>query len=223
MEILDNIPLDLDAEDVVMALGNHRGLKSEIEQLVPAVKAVARPKAIYEVSYIDGRGEYSVCIGGVTFTSRVLRVNLDKVERVFPHIVTCGRELDDIAVPPDDLMKTYCLDTIKEMVLRSASKYVRDYISRRYALGQVSMMSPGALEDWPITQQRLLFSIFGNVEEMIGVRLTEDCLMVPIKSVSGISFETEVRFESCQLCPREVCHRRRARYDPELARRYGVA
>jgi hypothetical protein len=81
-------------------------------------------------------------------------------------------------------------------------------------------MSPGSLADWPITQQEELFSIFGNVEDLIGVKLTESFLMVPLKSVSGIYFPTEIEFVSCQLCPREVCSGRRAPYDPDLAKKY---
>jgi len=44
--------------------------------------------------------------------------------------------------------------------------------------------------------------------------------MVPLKSVSGIYFPTEIKFESCQLCPREVCRGRVAPYDPDLVKKY---
>ena len=83
-------------------------------------------------------------------------------------------------------------------------------------------MAPGSLEDWPITQQEELFSLFGKRETAIGVRLTEKCVMVPAKSISGILFPAEVKFESCQLCPRERCFRRRAPYDSSLPSKYGL-
>ena len=98
--------------------------------------------------------------------------------------------------------------------------YLEDYLARKYALGQMSRMSPGELEDWPVTQQIELFSLFGNAEDLIGVRLTEKFLMVPLKSVSGIYFPTEIKFESCQLCPRERCISRMAPYSPELVKHY---
>jgi hypothetical protein len=73
-----------------------------------------------------------------------------------------------------------------------------------------------------LREQRKLFRILGDTEAMIGVRLTQSCLMIPSKSVSGVRFATETSFESCQLCPRDRCPGRRARYDPELYdRRYG--
>ena len=42
--------------------------------------------------------------------------------------------------------------------------------------------------------------------------LTDSYLMLPTKSVSGVYFETEKSFNSCQLCTREMCPSRRAAY-----------
>ena len=223
MEVLDNIPFRLDVETVLKKLHQNEENKyigAIVQELIEIVSPIARPKAVYKVSYVENKNGDSLYLDGVRFTSRILRVNLDKVERVFPYVATCGRELDEVAVPSDDYLKYYCLDVIKEMTLRSAINYLTDYLTRKYALGQMSRMHPGSLEDWPITQQKELFSIFGNVEELVGVKLIESFLMVPVKSVSGIYFPTEIRFESCQLCPREVCSERRAPYDPALVKKY---
>ena len=92
-----------------------------------------------------------------------------------------------------------------------------------YKLGKTSAMSPGRLANWPIREQRPLFSLLGDPETAIGVHLTESFLMIPNKSVSGIRYPTEESFESCQLCPREGCPNRKAAYEPELYRqRYQV-
>ena len=223
MELLDNIPVSLELEKVLEGLHLRKVSKyveGTMQDLIETVRPIAKPKAIYEVSYVDNKNEDSLYIGGVKFTSHVVRVNLDKVERVFPYVATCGKELDEIAIPPDDFMKCYYLDAIKEVVLGSAHSYLKNYLTSNYALGQISHMSPGSLADWPITQQEELFSIFGNVEDLIGVKLTESFLMVPLKSVSGIYFPTQIEFVSCQLCPREVCSGRRAPYDADLAKKY---
>jgi len=225
MEVLNSIPFRLDTEEVLKRLHlrkENKDMERIVQELLDIVHPVAKPKAIYKVSYVDNKNGDSLYIDGVRFTSRVLRVNLDKVGRVFPYMATCGQELDKIAVPADDYMKYYCLDTIKEMALYSARSYLQDYLTRNYALGQMSRMYPGegAAEDWPIAQQKELVSIFGNVEDLIGVQLTEHFLMLPLKSSSGIYFPTEIRFESCQLCPREVCSERKAPYDPDLVKKY---
>jgi hypothetical protein len=223
MEVLNDIPVDLELGKLLKRMRlreQNEYIEKTARQLLEIARPIARPKAVYEVGYVENKNEDSLDIGSVRFTSRLLRANLNKITRVFPYIVTCGRELDEIAIPSQDFMPKYCLDVIKEMALRSAISYLESYLKRSYALGQVSRMNPGSLPSWPITQQRELFSIFGNVEELIGVKLTESYLMIPVKSVSGIFFPTEVRFESCQLCSREVCHERRAPYDPDLAKKY---
>jgi len=223
MEVLDNISVKLDPGEVLkrLRLGDKsEHIENSVQQIIEIVRPIVRPKAIYEVSYVDSKNEDSLDVGGTRFTSRVLRVNLDKIERVFPYIATCGSEVDEITIPSEHLMENFYLDTIKGMVLGSAISYLKDYLTRNYALGQVTHMNPGSLDDWPVTQQKELFSIFGNVEDFIGVKLTESYLMIPLKSVSGIYFPTQIKFESCQLCPREECSGRRAPYDPSLAGRY---
>jgi hypothetical protein len=83
-------------------------------------------------------------------------------------------------------------------------------------------MSPGSLKDWAIKNQRPLFSILGDVEASIGVRLNESLLMTPGKSLSGIYFPTEIPFYSCQLCPQKDCPSRRAVYNEKLSIEYGI-
>ncbi len=224
MEILDNIPFKLDIDSLLSCL--HIDKESEdakdIQDLVETVAPIAKPKAVYKVSYIQFKDYDTVKIGGVIFSSRVLRVNLDKVERVFSYIATCGRELDEIISPSDDFIRQFWLDTIKGMVLETGVKYLKGYLKRKYALGDTSSMAPGAggQDLWPIEQQKQLFSLFGNVEDLIGVKLTDSFLMIPNKSVSGLCFPTEIRFESCQLCARRICAGRRASYDKNLLESY---
>jgi hypothetical protein len=83
-------------------------------------------------------------------------------------------------------------------------------------------MSPGSLKDWDLNGQRPLFSVLGDVKGSVGVYLTESLLMIPAKSLSGIFFPTEIPFYSCQLCPRENCPSRRAKYNEKQAIEYGI-
>jgi hypothetical protein len=76
-------------------------------------------------------------------------------------------------------------------------------------------MNPRSLADWPIEEQRLLFTLLGNAQEPIGVYLTSSLMMVLTKSVSGILFPTEFDFTSCQLRPRVVCPGRKTPYDKD--------
>ncbi len=191
-------------------------LADQLERLIDEAEVVGRPKTCYRVVYVDGKEKDRVILEGVSFTSRVLRVNLEKVHRVFPFVATSGQELEEWAKSIQGLLVQYWVDAIKEMALRWAIQNLSAHLGNRYQPGPLSRMGPGSLPDWPLEEQRFLFAVLGDEPAGIGVQLSESLLMTPIKSVSGIFFPTEERFESCQLCPRETCIGRRAPYEPHL-------
>jgi hypothetical protein len=221
--VLDTIPLEIDihllAKRVRLEASNP--YMEELESLVRGAEAIARPKAMYKVAFIESRGDHTVVMDGYEFTSRVLAVNLEHAHRVFAYVATCGTELEEWAHSINDLLHQYWANVVQEMALGSAIKAMNVHMMEHHQLGHTSTMAPGSLGDWPLAQQRPLFSLLGDVRETIGVRLSDSLLMIPAKSVSGIRFATEEHFESCQLCPRPECPGRRAPYDKDLyERRY---
>ena len=172
--------------------------------------------------YIDARTEDSVTIAGHVFASRVLSRNLDGIGRVFPFVATCGTELEGLPGDKADIMASYCMDTVMMLAVQAARRHLEAFLKQTYGLGQLSRMAPGSLDDWPLEQQGPLFSLLGDVRQQTGVRLSDRFLMTPIKSVSGIYFPTEVRFESCQLCTRPNCPGRRTPYSPDISAKYGM-
>ena len=219
-EAITDIAFELDVEALFKRAHVEPGSDDakEFAALVNNIQEVGRPKALYKGSYIEARGEDTVTIDRVTFTSRALRRNLDKSQRVFPYVATCGKEVDEIGIPQGDFLKEFWLDTIKATLLGVSGRHLGDLLDRKYRLGKTSTMSPGSGDAtvWPIEQQRELFSLLGDVENLIGVRLTDSSLMLPNKSVTGIRVPTEIAFQSCQLCHRENCDGRRAAFDKEL-------
>jgi hypothetical protein len=188
----------------------------ELQQLVDAAINFAKPKVIYRAALINEKNEDTVIIDGITFSSRVLAVNLAQAHRVFAYVATCGAELGAWAHSIEDMVMSFWAEAIKEEALRAATVTMNKHLNACYDLGKTATMNPGSLPDWPIQQQRPLFQLLGNPHSVIGVELTESYLMEPNKSVSGIRFPTEERFESCMLCPRQDCPGRRSAYNPEL-------
>ncbi len=183
--------------------------------LVEQARVVARPKALYVEAFVADRGEDTIRIEGITFTSRMLRRKLDTVERVFPYVATCGHEMDGVALPAGDVLVRYWWDVIKAEVLSVARAHLLAHLTDRFRLGQTARMSPGSgdADVWPIEQQRQLFALLGGVTPFIGVILTESCLMIPNKTVSGLLFPTEHDFRTCQVCHRDPCPNRTAPFD----------
>jgi hypothetical protein len=219
--VLDNISFQPEPDSLMKALHVREGssFAGELKRIAADAQAVARPKAVYKVAFVESRGDDHVVVDGITLTSRVLRVNLEQAHRVFPYVATCGTELDEWSSSIDDALLRYWADTLKEMALRSAIQALSEHLQDRFRPGRMSGMSPGSLADWPLQEQRKLFALLGNPQDAIGVQLMQSLIMVPLKSVSGIWFPTEVDFASCQLCPRENCPGRRIPYDETLYER----
>lgn len=223
MPILNNISIELEFEAVRRRLHLKRDedLKT-LQDLVDSAQRLIEPKVLYKICYIDKKLAEEVIIDGLRFSSQVLRRNLDQIERVFPFVVTIGKKFGERLETCSDLLDKYYLDTIGNVALNQVRAALNDQIKEKYALKKTAFMAPGSLPNWPITQQKPLFELLGNVEASIGVKLTESLLMLPAKSVSGIYFPTETSFFSCQLCPREKCESRKASYNEKLAEEYGI-
>lgn len=161
-------------------------------------------------------------VGGVRVDSRLVAVNLQAVNRAAPYVATCGAEAEALSQDYPDFYESYCAEVIKEHLVHVAASYAADYVGRRYYAGErLSRMSPGSLKEWPLTAQREVFAMLGDVERDVGVTLTESCLMLPHKSVSGILFSSKEGYVNCAMCPILSCPNRQAPYDETLyARKY---
>ena len=219
MVTLTHIPFSFDKNQLfdMFRIRNDSSRAKEFEDLLDEVQKKGKPKALYKVSFIDEKNTNSITIDRVQFTSVVLRKNLDAIERVFPFVITCGTEMDEIKVE-GNLQKKMWIAFLKGSLLQSSMQYLQTHITKQYKVSNLSHMNPGSGDAsvWPIEQQKQLFSIFGDVEKIVGVRLTKSLSLAPDMSGSGILFPTEVTFVSCQLCHRENCVLRKAQFGKEL-------
>jgi hypothetical protein len=223
MTVLDPIPVSLPVELVVKRLRlARRGGETLARELLAEAAPLLRPRAVFREAFIEAKGEAEVVVEGWTFRSLILRKNLDKAEKLYPFVLTVGGGLEERAAAAGDILHQYDLETLADLAIESAAEHLSDLIGRRFGLENLSGMSPGSLEDWPITEQTPLFDLLGDVAKAVGVRLTESLLMVPRKSVSGVLFAAEETFVSCRLCPRDKCQGRRAAYDEDFRLTYGV-
>ena len=224
MEILTHIPFTVDWTRLLREAHVEAGSENAAELLALAERAaeVGRPKAAYTEAFVEPVGEDTVRIGGRVFTSRVLKRNLAEVGRVFPVLMTCGNEMD-AAYPADgEVLRAYWRDLLKSQMLSAAVESVGERVRQRYRLGKTAMMLPGSgdVTVWPIEQQRELFALLGEASAAIGVTLTDSCLMIPNKTLSGILFATQSDFRGCEVCHRENCASRKAPSNPRLWQTY---
>ena len=192
---------------------NNEGL---VLELVEEARRISRPRAMYTITGIEKRDDTGLVLGGIRMESRVMRVNLSDVQRVFPYLTTSGREMFEWTQAKDDLLEKYYAEEISQLALQAAGDTLLSHLQETYQLGKTSSMNPGSLEDWPITAQTSLFKLLGNPEQAIGVKLLDSMLMIPNQTVSGIYFVSDSDFSNCELCPRENCSHRQDPYNQNL-------
>lgn len=216
---LNNIPVVTEFETVLKKLGINEDEDIELVRgLFKTAKNIARPKVLFRESYVEEISGKKVRIDGTEFESDVLAVNLKNIHRVFAYVGTCGTEVDDWSANEKDYVVSLWLDMIKQFFLFDAIQYFRKYIKEGYKFETLSSVNPGSgnAENWPIAQQKLLFAMIGDVKKEIGVTLTDSYLMLPIKSSSGLLYQSGTEFVNCSLCGRKNCTGRRAEFNKEL-------
>jgi hypothetical protein len=221
--VLDDISTTLPENDLFERLRVRRDSTrgTELLDLIRKAESVGRPRAYFGEASIEERGDDYVVVEGIRFSSRVLVVNTEKTQRVFPFVVTCGTELESWANGLDGLLYRFWSEEIRIAAMRNALAAVEAYLASTYHLDKSSRMAPGEFDDWPIQEQLPLFQLLSDTEKAVGVRLTESMMMLPTKSASGMFFAAAHSFEACMLCTQATCPNRRAPYDPELYdRRY---
>ena len=168
------------------------------------IRQVSRPRVILE--------------DGLTMTSKVLSQVLSHCHQVAIFVVNIGQGLEAKVAQlmnEEQMLKPTILDAVGSEAADKAACYIEDKVRELANSNGAEITlrySPGYC-DWDITQQRVLFQAMDSAP--LEVSLTEECLMVPRKSVSGViglgRFEERRLFSysPCCYCTKKDCPSRR--------------
>ena len=195
----------------------------DFEAIYEKCAAIASPKFVWKMADVERLDNDNVRIGDKMFHSRILHVNMQGVQRACAYVATCGRELYELALSCGDPLEQYWVNAISEQLLRSIGISAHNRLKDMLGEERLFSMNPGSLPDWPISEQRPLFDLIGDVYGKIGVELTDTFLMLPIKSNSGLYYASKEDFVNCEFCARGECPNRRAQFnEAKFAEKYGL-
>lgn len=215
--------LDIDTQQVLHHIGydNDGEPSARIESLVKEyadnICHLIEPSYSYVIRDIKSvRGSRVFIEGSVTFRSNVIARLLKQCQKVAVFVVTIGSRLGDVVrqLSKDGLIvQAAVLDTIGSDAAETLANVVQDIMGKQAeaeGLGISQRFSPGYC-DWKVSQQKTVFRAMGG--DTSGVRLTDGCLMVPQKSISGIigiGPRSEVEsYNPCLTCKKRDCIGRR--------------
>lgn len=116
--------------------------------------------------------------------------------------------IEEVKATEDSLM-IFIVDSMGSLLAEKAGDYMERQLEKEITpLQHTNRFSPGYC-GWHLTDQRNLFSLLKG--HNTGVILNDVCLMIPIKSISGVMGIGEVvnqKEYGCQHCELEFCYKR---------------
>lgn len=184
--------------DLILRLQKYK----KLEAVPPTVREAARAVAALAETLVEPQGRLwrgpvkrgepagAVLLAkGIQFQSRALARLLRGATEVILVVLTLGPKLETRArelMGEEQFLEALLLDTAGWAAIDALAKTLRRDLSNQAkarGLRLTHRMAPG-YADWGLEQQRILFSAFGA--ETLPVQLTEACVMLPQKSISGL-------------------------------------
>lgn len=218
---LDLNSLDIPVAGIYSAMGFKNAMPDAetvrtTEYLLEEAALFLRP----EFKYIEVEGqltEDTLSLGGVTFNAgRIICRQLHGACRFIVFVATVGAgyfQWSDAVKRRDGVFQTYVMDCIGSQIVESAADCMEKVLQSELdadGLHRTNRFSPGYC-GWHVSEQPKLFSLFEE-KNPCGIELTDSCLMLPVKSVSGvIGTGPDVRYlpYTCGICDMKMCYRRR--------------
>lgn len=155
--------------------------------------------------------------GPVTFNAgKIICRQLRGAEKFIVFVASVGHgyyKWMDLIGCRGDVLQTYVSDCIGSQIVESATDYMETVLQQELdprGFKRTNRFSPGYC-GWHVKEQPSFFSLFQEPEPC-GIHLTDSCLMMPVKSVSGIiGIGPDVRYlqYSCNICTMQMCYKRR--------------
>ena len=176
----------------------------------PSYSCVIRDINLVQDSHVVIEGE-------IVFESKVIAPLLEQCEKAAVFLVTIGEHLEEMAyrLAEDGLIvQATVLDAIGSVAAEGVADYVQGKIketANNQGLVISQRFSPGYC-DWDISQQRTVFWAVSG--DSMGIHLTDGCLMIPRKSISGVigigPRDSNVEnYNPCRTCDKHDCQGRR--------------
>ena len=159
-------------------------------------------------------GEDKIIVDGVElYTGRTITDLLKNSVRFALFAATAGygfeKMMHDIKAE-SDMLKIYIADIIGSLIAESAGDAMERLLEAEIrGTDHTARFSPGYC-GWHLSGQKSLFALMGGSPS--DIRLSDVCLMTPMKSVSGIIGIGEgvgKKFYACHICELTACYKRK--------------
>lgn len=144
-------------------------------------------------------------------TSHKICKLMEGAEKIAVFVCTAGRGFSDYARKYNkegDYLKGYVVDTLGSVLVEKSMDFIQSELEKQMqkdGMNITNRYSPGYC-NWAIDDQKQLFSLLPS--NKCNILLSDSCLMIPIKSVSGIigiGKKVKKSSYSCDICNNSTC------------------
>jgi Vitamin B12 dependent methionine synthase, activation domain len=165
------------------------------------------------------KGRKIITLGDVPFyVGGVLFPRFKNVEKIAVTLCTAGSKLDELSqnyINNGENLIGYFINALGNLITDKALENIKTNLKNSTSSLGYSITEcycPGYC-DWPLSEQKKIFSLLP--EKFCNVILTDSCLMLPLKSVSGligIGINVQEDFPQCRICSLTNCYMRKEVY-----------
>lgn len=230
MEMITDLQLDIEEKEVLRRAGYGGGrvvpqgrIREILKEAVRRGYQLAKPVAVCDLFKVKEMDERGLVLENGSRLSVGDRLRFwEGAEYIAAAVCTIGAELEQSTselFSKGESVLASMLDSVGTVVIDSLEAQVQHLFCQKAHNSGMRIgpkLCPGS-RGWPLTEQRVLFSLLPA--EKIGVCLTEQCMMMPQKSVSFCSgfgneqawqgLDSEKVANPCQLCSMTNCPYRR--------------
>ena len=209
---------DADIEDRV-----GEDVKAEVQDILHEIKAFLRPEFCFYIgkAVLDEENNILQLSGRTMGIGKIITRQLRGSSLYAFFVCTAGiafQQYQEKLKVEGDIVREFAANAIGSVIAEKTAdameRELEAFLKDKPELQHTNRFSPGYC-GWHVREQKLLFATF-PMENPCGVRLTDSCLMLPIKSVSGvIGVGEKVRKldYTCGLCDYAKCYKRRRKSD----------
>lgn len=215
----DDLSINITDIYSLMGYGNHTlddATSELINDTLNQLKSILQPYCSYVIITGKEINMDQIQIDGLLFTpGRIITHSLTNAEYYVIFAVTLGEDFDNYSNQlkrKGEIVNVFVADSIGSIIAEACVSFLKDQLEMEFSSKNMKITnsySPGYC-DWKLTEQKKIFQLLSQVDTKI--HLTDSCLMMPIKSVTGIiAVGKDVKKKSygCDICKMPNCVKRK--------------
>ena len=212
--------LNINRQDLYSLMGYGIHIPSQeisdiIDKMLDELKSCCTPHYGYVCLPLESINKDCFHIGGKEIKpGKIITSAMREAETIAVFVTTVGQKFDQWSKTfreEDNMLYAFIADSLGSVLAEATVDLLvkqLEYDMNRNNLKITNNYSPGYC-DWMLVEQKKLFGFLPD--KFCGIQLTDSCLMLPVKSVSGIigiGVNVKKRPYGCEICGMTNCVRK---------------